>query len=221
MRIALLLLSLVLFGCASAPAPSALQRTGGEWRTLYVVNHGLHTGLVIDRADLLEVLPGLAEAFDGGDFIELGWGDEDYYRATQPTFGLAVQALFWPTASALHVIRIDGDPRQVFAGREIIEVRVAEDGYRRLLGFVAARFARSSAGALTELGPGQFDDSRFYRAEGRYSMLYTCNTWVAEALAISGCPLAFASAATAGQVMSRLRQATTAGAACLALPLRS
>jgi uncharacterized protein (TIGR02117 family) len=218
MRIALLLLSLILFGCTSAPAPSALQRTGGEWRTLYVVNHGLHTGLVIARTDLLEVLPGLAETFGEGDFIELGWGDEDYYRAAQPTLGLALQALFWPTASALHVLAIGGDPRQVFAGSELIEVRVAEDGYRQLLGFVAARFARSSAGALTELGPGQYDRSRFYRAEGRYSMLYTCNTWVAEALATGGCPLAFASAATAGQVMARLRQATTAGAACLAAP---
>jgi hypothetical protein len=190
MRIALLVLSLALFGCASAPAPSALQRTGGEWRTLYVVNHGLHTGLVIARTDLLEVLPGLAETFGEGDFIELGWGDEDYYRAAQPTLGLALQALFWPTASALHVLAIGGDPRQVFAGSELIEVRVAEDGYRQLLGFVAAR----------------------------YSMLYTCNTWVAEALATGGCPLAFASAATAGQVMARLRQATTAGAACLAAP---
>jgi len=218
MRIALLLLSLALFGCTTAPVPSALPRTGGEWRTLYVVNHGLHTGLVIARTDLLEVLPGLAETFGEGNFIELGWGDEAYYRAEQSTLGLAVQALFWPTASALHVIKVAANPRQEFAGRELIEVRVAEDGYRRLLGFVAARFARSSAGALTELGPGQFDHSRFYRAEGRYSMLYTCNTWVAEALATSGCPLAFASAATAGQVMARLRQATTAGVACLAAP---
>lgn len=218
MRIALLVLSLALFGCATAPAPSALPRTDGEGRTLYVVNHGLHTGLVIARADLLEVLPGLAEVFGEGDFIELGWGDEDFYRAAQPTLGLTLQALFWPTASALHVLAIGGDPRQDLAGSELIEIRLAEDGYRRLLGFVAARFARSSEGALTELGPGQYDGSRFYRAEGSYSLLYTCNTWVAEALATSGCPLAFASVATAGQVMARLRQATTAGAACLAVP---
>lgn len=215
MRIALLALSLTLFGCATAPAPPA---PGGEWRSVHVVNHGLHTGLVIARADLLEVLPGLAEAFDDGDFIELGWGDEEFYRAAQPTLGQTLQALFWPTASALHVIKIAGDPRRQFAGRELIEVRLAEHGYRQLLGFVAARFARSAQGALLVLGPGQYAESRFYRAEGSYTLLYTCNTWVAEALAISGCPLAFASAATAGQVMARLRQATTAGAACLAAP---
>lgn len=215
MRIAPLILSLTLFGCASAPAPPAPE---GEWRSVQVVNHGLHTGLLIARADLLDVLPGLAEAFDDGDFLELGWGDEEFYRAAQPTLGLTLQALFWPSASALHVLKVAGDPRRQFAGRELIEIRLAEHGYRQLLGFVAARFARSAQGALLVLGPGQYAGSRFYRAEGSYSLLYTCNTWVAEALATGGCPLAFASTVTAGQVMTRLRRATSAGAACLAAP---
>ena len=215
MHIALLVLSLTLFGCATAPPLPAPE---GQWRTVHVVNHGLHTGLVIARVDLLEVLPGLAEAFDDGDFLELGWGDEDFYRAAQPTLGLTLQALFWPTASALHVIKVAGDPRQAFAGRELIEVRLAEHGYRQLLGFVAARFARSAQGALLVLGPGQYAESRFYRAEGSYSLVYTCNTWIAEALVTGGCPLAWATAVTAGQVMARLRRATTAGAACLAAP---
>jgi len=215
MRIALLALSLTLFGCATAPAPPAPE---AEWRTLHVVNHGLHTGLVIARVDLLEILPGLAEAFGDGDFLELGWGDEDFYRAAQPTLGLTLQALFWPTASALHVIKVAGDPGRAFAGSELIEVRLAEHGYRQLLRFIDARFARSAQGALLVLGPGQYAGSRFYRAEGSYSLVYTCNTWVAEALAAGGCPLAWASAVTAGQVMSRLRRATMAGAACLAAP---
>ncbi|MDX1366765.1 DUF2459 domain-containing protein, partial [Pseudomonas sp.] len=175
MRIALLALSLTLFGCASTPAPPAPE---GEWRSVHVVNHGLHTGLVIVRADLLDVLPGLTEAFDDGDFLELGWGDEDFYRAAQPTLGLTLQALFWPSASALHVLTVAGDPRRQFAGRELIEVRLAEHGYRQLLGFVAARVTRTAQGALLVLGPGQYAGSRFYRAEGRYSLLYTCNTWV-------------------------------------------
>lgn len=207
MRIALLLLSLALFGCASSPAPSALPRTDGEWRTLYVVNHGLHTGLVIDRADLLEVLPGLAEASGGGDFIELGWGDEDFYRAPQATLGLTLRALLWPTASVLHVLPISDNPGRGFAASEVVAVRASEGGYRQLLTFVAASFTRTPADAPAPIGPGLYPGSRFYRATGHYSMRRTCNTWVAEALAASGCPLSPGKVITAGQLMSALHRA--------------
>lgn len=215
MRIAMLALVLTLFGCATAPGPPTGETAGG-WRTFYVVNHGLHTGLVIARPDLLQVLPALAEAFGDGDFVEFGWGDEAFYRAPQATLGLALQALFRSPAAALHVVKITGDPRRRFAASEVIAVRVTADGYRQLLAFVAGAFSRSAAGDLLLLGPGQYGESRFYQAEGRYSLLYTCNTWVAEALAVSGCPVSPRVVVTAGNVMSQLRQATAAGAACLA-----
>lgn len=216
MRIAVLALILTLFGCATAPGPPAGEAAGGDWRTFYVVNHGLHTGLVIARPDLLQVLPALAEAFGDGDFVEFGWGDEDFYRAPQATLGLALRALFRSTAAVLHVVKIAGDPRRRFAASEVIEVRVTADGYRQLLAFVAGTFTRSAAGALAALGPGQYGESRFYQAEGSYSLVYTCNTWVAEALAVSGCAVSPTAVVTAGNVMSQLRQATAAGAACLA-----
>ncbi|MNY26564.1 hypothetical protein D3C86_1604210 [compost metagenome] len=181
-----------------------------------MVNHGLHTGLVVARPDLLQVLPTLAEAFPDGDFVELGWGDEAFYRAPQPTLSLALRALFGSTSTVLHGVKIVGDPRRRFAASEVIAVHVTEAGYRRLLAFMAATFARSTTGTLVALGPGLYGHSTFYQAEGHYSLSYTCNTWVAEALATSGCPLSPAAVVTAGSVMSRLRRATAAGTACLA-----
>ncbi|MNH16574.1 hypothetical protein D3C79_762200 [compost metagenome] len=213
MRIVVLALMLTLFGCATASDPP--RDEGGDWRSFYVVNHGLHTGLAIARPDLLQVLPALAEAFGDGDFVEFGWGDEDFYRAPQATLSLALRALFGSTATVLHAVRIDGDPRRRFAASEVIEVRVTEDGYRRLLAFVAATFTHTASGALAVLGPGLYGESRFYQAEGSYSLFYTCNTWVAEALATSGCPMSPAAAITAGNVMSQLSRATAVGASCL------
>ena len=213
MRIAVLALILTLFGCATASDPP--RGEGGDWRSFYVVNHGLHTGLAIARPDLVQVLPALAEAFGDGDFVEFGWGDEDFYRAPQATLSLALRALFGSTATVLHAVRIDGDPRRRFAASEVIEVRVTEDGYRRLLAFVAATFTHTATGTLAVLGPGLYGESRFYQAEGSYSLFYTCNTWVAEALAASGCPMSPAAAITAGNVMSQLSRATAVGASCL------
>lgn len=212
MRIVVLALILTLFGCATASDPPRAEE--GAWRSFYVVNHGLHTGLVIARPDLLQGLPALAEAFGDGDFIELGWGDEDFYRAPKATLGLALRALFGSTATVLHAVRIDGDPRRRFAASEVIEVRVTEDGYRRLLAFVAGTFTHSETGTLAVLGPGLYGESRFYQAEGIYSLSYTCNTWVAEALAASSCPMSPAAVITAGSLMSQLRRATAVGASC-------
>lgn len=214
MRPVVLVLILSLFGCATAPDPP--RGEDGDWRSFYVVNHGLHTGLVIARPDLLQVLPALAEAFGDGDFVELGWGDEDFYRAPQATLGLALRALFGSTGTVLHGVRIDGDPKRRFAAREVIEVRVREDGYRRLLAFVAGTFTHSATGTLAALGPGLYGESRFYQAEGSYSLSYTCNTWVAQALAASSCAMSPATVITAGSVMSQLRRATAGGATCMA-----
>lgn len=213
MRIVVLALILTLFGCATASDPP--RGEGGDWRSFYVVNHGLHTGLAIARPDLLQVLPALAEEFGDGDFVEFGWGDEDFYRAPQATLSLALRALSGSTATVLHAVKIDGDPRRRFAASEVIEVRVTEDGYRRLLAFVAGTFTHSATGTLAVLGPGLYGESRFYQAEGSYSLFYTCNTWVAEALAASGCPMSPTAVITAGNVMSQLRRATAVGAACL------
>lgn len=216
MHIALLAMILMLFGCAGTPPPAAGQTADHEWRSVQVVNHGLHAGLLIARADLLRELPALAETFGDGDFVELGWGDEDFYRAPQATLGLALRALFRSTSAVLHAVEIASDPGRRFAGSEVVELRLSEDGYRQLLAFVAASFSRSAQGVPVELGPGLYGDSRFYRAEGRYSLLRTCNTWLAEALAAGGCALQPARVVTAGQLMSRLRQAATTDAACQA-----
>jgi len=213
MRIVVLALILTLFGCVTASDPP--RGEGGDWRSFYVVNHGLHTGLAIARPDLLQVLPALAEEFGDGDFVEFGWGDEDFYRAPQATLSLALRALSGSTATVLHAVKIDGDPRRRFAASEVIEVRVTEDGYRRLLAFVAGTFTHSATGTLAVLGPGLYGESRFYQAEGSYSLFYTCNTWVAEALAASSCPMSPTAVIMAGNVMSQLRRATAVGAACL------
>lgn len=97
----------------------------------------------------------------------------------------------------------------------MVEVRVTEDGYRQLLAFVAGTFTRSPEKAVEALGPGLYGNSQFYRAGGTYSVSYTSNTWIAEAVAASGLPISSASVLTAGGVMSQLRQATSTTASCL------
>lgn len=215
MRIAVLAVVLMLFGCAAAPAPPTEVAPCGASSVFYVVNHGWHTGLVIASRDLLKALPALTDEFADAQFVEIGWGDAGFYRAPEVTLGLALRALFRSQATVLHVVKVSEDPQRYFAGSEMIELRVTEDGYRQLLAFVARTFTRSPKEEVEALGPGLYGNSRFFRAGGSYSLSYTCNTWVAEAVAASGLPISSASVLTAGSVMSQLRQATSVTTSCV------
>jgi uncharacterized protein (TIGR02117 family) len=215
--LAVLLLSLILCGCAVAPAPPPGPAMTEKERLVLVLDHGLHAGLLIARNDLLQANPALAETLGQGEWIELGWGDEDFYRTPQAGLGLALKALLGPTPAVLHVRGIDVDPRHL-GERDPIAVHLDAAGYRQLLAFIGASFSRSAPGRLDDLGPGLYRDSRFYRAEGRYSLLRTCNTWLAEALSASGCPLQPAKIVTSGQLLSRLRAMPATGLACRSAP---
>ena len=205
-RLFVLSVLLILFGCTvTPPARSPPEVRCAATRTFQVVNHGWHTGIVVASRDLVQRLPALGRDFGGGDFVELGWGDEAFYRAPRAGVGQALGAAFRSGGSVLHVVRVPGERHG--SGGDSISLTVGEDGYRRLLDHLAASFALTPQGDLQMLGPGLYGDSRFYRAHGRYSLYHNCNTWVAEAVALSGVALRSTSVLTAAGVMSRLREA--------------
>ncbi|MFC5695247.1 DUF2459 domain-containing protein [Pseudomonas sp. GCM10022186] len=214
-RSIVLLVLLMLLGCSAtqpvrAPSVAPCQMT----RTFQVVNHGWHTGIVLASRDLLQVLPALGRDFRDHGYLELGWGDEDFYRTPRAGLAQALRALGGSRGSVLHVVWVPGAPDAAFPGAETVTLRVGEDGYRRLLARLAASFAATPQNGLQGLGHGLYGESRFYRARGRYSLAYTCNTWVAEAVAASGIALSSTSVLTADGVMSRLREAQPTLDAC-------
>jgi uncharacterized protein (TIGR02117 family) len=201
-----------LWGCATSPSAPPDTEPRDRFRRFFVVDHGWHTGLVIAMDDLMRQVPALAEVFADAPFVDIGWGDEDFYFADEPNVGHSLQAILWPTATVLHVAAVSEDPRVYFADvdAEVIEVTVSEEDYLGFLAFVASSFARSPTGEVESLGPGLYGVSRFYRATGSYHAFYTCNTWTAEAVAASGVPVSSNLALTADTVMDRLREAVAA-----------
>ena len=53
---------------------------------------------------------------------------------------------------------------------------------------------------------GRYGDSQFYQANGRYSMMHTCNRWTAEALDKTGMDLPYRLMLTSGSVMRAARK---------------
>ena len=69
--------------------------------SVYLVNHGWHTGIVFRRADIARAIWPEADDFPTAEYLEVGWGDSDYYQSRNPGAWLALKAALWPTPSVL------------------------------------------------------------------------------------------------------------------------
>jgi uncharacterized protein (TIGR02117 family) len=169
---------------------------------IFVVNHGYHTGIVLPRATAVEIaarhnltaVAAIAMRFAAFTALEIGWGDEGFYR-TAPTISavtvpMALRALFWPgNPSVLHVVGLNESPPVVFGKSELVPIRLSMDGFARMLAMIDATFARTERGELPDdLGPGLYGPSLFYRAVGAFHLFNVCNHWVARLLDAAGVP---------------------------------
>src|SRR5258706_9355056 len=64
----------------------------GEAETVYLVSHGWHVGLALRRDDLLALSPPSRLPAPPVAYVEIGWGDGDFYPAPSPSLSLALRA---------------------------------------------------------------------------------------------------------------------------------
>jgi uncharacterized protein (TIGR02117 family) len=192
-------------GCA--PPLAELQlRAQENSREIFIVNYGWHTSIVIKKGDIRNgALPELRE-FPDAEYVDIGWGDWDYYQASDPGLRLALKAAFWSSRSVLHLIGFKGPVENYFSGSEVVQVTLSDEGFGRLIDFVSATFSRPDEAALAAGVPGLAPNSRFYPATGRFHLFRTCNTWVAEALRAAALPIAPAYAFTAGNLSYQVKR---------------
>jgi uncharacterized protein (TIGR02117 family) len=196
---------IVLAGATARHADPALwpPKPGEAATEIFVVSHGYHSGIALSTArvaaaaqrggDTALIL--LAERFGGYPFIEIGWGEQDFY-ASVPTaadlsIGLTLKALFTPdNKSVVHVVGLPDTPRKVFTSADIVAVSLSDAGFARMLSALNASVVLGGdPPALQTLGRGLYGPSLFFRANGAFHMFKVCNHWVADMLAAAGLPV--------------------------------
>lgn len=174
-------------------------------RMVYIVDHGWHTGLIVQRKEAIEYLPALRNHFNQAGYLEIGWGDESFYRASEVDLALAIRALFTSSGTVLHVVAFSSPPKHYFHNSTVLAIPLSADGYRRLLESIQASFVIGYEQPVA-LGKGLYGDSAFFRAQGRYSVLNTCNKWTAQQLREAGFPITPLYALTAGNVLWQVKR---------------
>jgi uncharacterized protein (TIGR02117 family) len=185
---------------------------------IYVVSNGYHTGVALPRAALAEFASGrgypaliaVAQRFNQFPWLEIGWGDEEFYRQV-PTVGhltlpIALRALLRPgNPSVLHVVGVATDPVRAFPSAALVAIPLSMTGFDQLLAKLDATFVPPQGGALADLGPGLYGPSLFYRAVGTFNIFHVCNHWIADLLDAAGLPISRLPATFASGLLLDLR----------------
>jgi uncharacterized protein (TIGR02117 family) len=198
---------LIILAAACAPLPPVTPAdTARSGLFVYLVDHGWHVGIAVERRELSPAIWPESAEFSGFRYLEVGWGDADYYPTAQGSIGLALKAAFRSRGSVLHVAAFDAAPPEFFGMSKIIEVTLSRRGLEDLARFVHATYVLDASGRPVAVAPGIYGHGAFYRATGRYRLQDNSNTWTARALAVAGCPIDAAGAITAGGVMYEARR---------------
>jgi hypothetical protein len=177
----------------------------GEPRTgLYVVRHGWHTRIAVRYADVDPALWPESRDLGAVTWLEVGWGDRDYYPAPHASIWDAIDTVIRPTPAAIHVGGFDQAPPAFLADVPMVCILVSARALDGLARFIHDAYELQN-GAPIRIRPGNYERSWFYRATGRYHAVFNnSNVWVARGLRAAGVPVVPSRAVTASQT---LRQA--------------
>lgn len=166
---------------------------------IYIYTNGVHTDIVMpvknDLQDWGTKIPFSNTRSKRTDcnYIGIGWGDKGFYLDT-PTwadlkFSTAFKAAFWLSESAMHCTYYE----KMKEGSDCKMMMISRKQYKDLVQFIEGKFDRDQNGnfVLIPTNAVYSDNDAFYDAKGKYSFLYTCNTWANDALKAAGQKAAF------------------------------
>ena len=161
---------------------------------IYACDNGVHTDLIVPvaagGADWRALFgpAAFAAPLEGFDHVGLGWGSRDFYINT-PTWAdveiaTAVKSVLWDET----VLHVEFRPRPAVA-ENCRQWRADPASYQRISGFIRDTL-RLSGELPVQAAPGYGARDAFFVANGRYTILETCNQWTGRALRLAGAPVA-------------------------------
>ncbi len=192
-----------LQACTSPPTGLYPPRPNEPSKHIYLVSHGWHAGIVVKRMDIPPGIWPQNNDFSAAEYLEVGWGDKDYYMTPDPHFGLTLKAGLIPTESVLHIVGFSGPVTRYFPYSEVIRIELSEAGFERLCNYIENSYAIDEAGQNQSLGPSLYGDGRFYLSRESYHAFNTCNVWSARALREAGYPITPAATLTVDSLMEQ------------------
>jgi len=173
--------------------------------SIYLVKANWHTGLMIPVNDFTKKILPVLSYFEGFEYVDIGWGDAEFYQSPGFNICLAAYAILVPTPS---VIRIDGYKfpiERVIEWREFaIQFVLTKDRFLRMADFINQSFKYNDHKEVIISSRDKEKPIIFFKSVHYYFFMRTCNTWAAEAIQSTGVEIDTFGLVTAGQLYSKL-----------------
>jgi len=156
---------------------------------IYLISNGFHSDIVVPikskEMDWSEIIKYEHTISNDSSFnyLAFGWGDRKFYLET-PTwsdlqYDVAFQAIFLLNRSAIHATFF----REMFESESCIKISISSEDYKKLVSYIINELELNDDGSVQQIKNLQYDDNdAFYEANGAFTLFYTCNTWVNDAL---------------------------------------
>ena len=184
---------LCAFSLPEIPVNSQNNSAKTDSVAVFVVSNGVHTDIALPSKHQLKNWEDVfcKDTFNIKDsihnYIAFGWGDKGFYLNTPEwsdlKFSTAFKAAFGLGGTAMHV-RYLKEPRKI--SEKTIRLNISKEQYQKLIDYIEKSFCLTE-GCITKINhPGYDNFDLFYEANGKYSLIKTCNVWTNKALKYSG-----------------------------------
>ncbi|MEN9994948.1 MAG: hypothetical protein RL762_1605 [Bacteroidota bacterium] len=164
------------------------QNNKGAKIQIFLMKSGVHTDFILPvcnnikdwRAEFPLANTGFKDS--SSQLVSIGWGDKTFYMNT-PTWAdltpqTALTVPFGLGPSAIHATYY----QQLLDDRPSISLHLTEKQYLQLVNYIEKTLVRNSNGQtkfIKATMPGVVTgNDAYYAAKGRYSLFFTCNSWV-------------------------------------------
>ncbi|KEO75784.1 DUF2459 domain-containing protein [Anditalea andensis] len=182
----------------------AQERTLAERHTVYVSSISWHTGVVIPAYALPDSLWGPQASFADTTYLEIGWGDADFFPNDRFNVWYALKAIFFPTASVLHVNPIFQPIASYYHDTDVVRISMNDDQLKGLSQFLIQEFKRDNQGRAIPEAEGFYPESQFYKSSSYYYFPNNSNVWAARAIRHAGFSLRPLWYQTTGWVLNKM-----------------
>lgn len=152
-----------------------------EKQEIYIIANKVHLNIAVPTNVISDSILTKLQVPKDSVYLIVGWGDKAFYINT-PTWNdmklsTAIRALFLNSESAMHVEYSNKKTNRW------VTVKLCDVQYHNLMQYIMHSFEQDATGAVIEIeGAGYTNNDKFYEAKGNYTVFYTCNDWVNQAL---------------------------------------
>jgi hypothetical protein len=173
--------------------------------TIHIINYAMHTGIIMVTDEAGGGGIQAASRFGGYRYIDIGWGDQEFYQGESSLYN-AARAILVPTPS---VVRIEGYNTSIRSMAPwcnyIVQLEINDKGFKELCNFIDDSFSLDKMDSVIIASVEREGRVIFFKSRLAYDLNNTCNTWVARALKKAGFKINPRGVRTAGTLFHRIR----------------